>query len=78
MTDQIFEKINSLSEEAQNAAIQKANELKFDLNKGGIPLIESFSNLNLARATLKDADEEVKKLIDQLITPSKRMVGPIW
>ncbi len=72
MIDQIFEKINSLSEEAQNAAIQKATELKFDLNKGGVPLIESFSNLNLVRATLKDAIEK-QKLVQLPITLQKEL-----
>ena len=72
MIDQIIEKINSLSEDAQNAAIKKAAELKFDLNKGGVPLIESFSNLNIARATVEDAIEK-QKLVQLPITLQKEL-----
>lgn len=73
MIEQIFEKINSLSRDAQNAAIQKAEELSFDPNKGGIPLIESFTNLNLARETLKDGIEK-QKLVQLPITLQKELI----
>jgi hypothetical protein len=60
MTDQIWEKLNSLTGDAQNAAIAKAKELNFDLNKGFISFDESLINLNADVATLRDAIEKRK------------------
>src|SRR5437016_14485551 len=60
MVDKIWERLNSLSEDAQKAAITKAKELNFDLNKGMITIDESFINLNADNATLRDAIEKQK------------------
>lgn len=60
MTEQIWEKLNSLTEDAQNAAIAKAKELSFDLNKGLITFDESLINLNADVATLRDAIQKSK------------------
>jgi uncharacterized coiled-coil DUF342 family protein len=64
MLDNILEKLNSLSEDAQNAAIAKAKELSFNLDKGVVSISESFINLNADSATLRDAIE--KKKLNQL------------
>lgn len=60
MIDKIWEKLNRLSEDAEKAAIAKAKELGFDLNKGEITLDESFINLNADVASLRDAIEKEK------------------
>ena len=72
MIQDIWEKINSLSEDAQAAGESKAKELNFDINKGGISLTESFINLNLARAMLGDAIKK-GKLIQLPITLQRQL-----
>lgn len=73
MTDNILEKINSLSEDAQNAAIAKAKELNYSLDKGAISISESFINLNADSATLRDAIG--KKKLNQLpLTVQKNLL----
>jgi hypothetical protein len=64
MTELIWEKLNTVSADAQNAAIAKAKELSFDLNKGLITFDESLINLNDDIATLRDAIQ--KKKLQQL------------
>jgi hypothetical protein len=62
--DDLLSKIWALSttftEESMKAAAAKATELGFDLNRGLIPLSESFINLSSARAVLEDAIEKHK------------------
>lgn len=64
MTELIWEKLNTVSVDAQNAAIAKAKESSFDLNKGLITIDESLINLNNDIATLRDAIQ--KKKLQQL------------
>jgi hypothetical protein len=64
MLDKILEKLNSLSEDAQNAATAKAKELNYNLDKGAITFSESLINLNADAATLRDSVE--KKKLNQL------------
>jgi hypothetical protein len=60
MTELIWEKLNTVTADAQNAAIAKAKELNFDLNKGLITIDESLINLNDDIATLRDAIQKEK------------------
>ncbi len=60
---------NSMSDEAQNVALNKAREMGFDLAKTRISLEETLINLSKARDVLLDAVEKTK--IPQL--PLKRM-----
>jgi hypothetical protein len=76
MVDKIWEKLNSLTEDAQNAATVKAEELGFDLNKGAVTLDEAFINLNADTATLRDAIEK-KKLIQLPISVQKILVDSL-
>jgi len=85
MLDKILEKLNSLSEDAQNAAIAKATELNYKLDKGLVTISESFINLNADSATLRDAIEKKKlnqlpltvqkNLLDQLENVSRFLAG---
>jgi len=57
---ELFDAVTTLTPEAQNAALRKAKELRFDLQRGRIPLEETLINLNSARETLLDAVEKNK------------------
>src|SRR5439155_13278390 len=50
--------LNTLTEEAQHAAVRKVNELGFDPNKGRISLEETLINLTQGRDILGDAIEK--------------------
>jgi hypothetical protein len=52
--------LNTLSEDAQRAAIHKCGELGFDPNKGRISLEETLINLTQARDILLDASDRGK------------------
>src|SRR5579859_5402259 len=60
MIDKILERLNSLSEDAQNAALGKAKELNYNVDKGIVSMNESLINLNGDIATLRDAIEKQK------------------
>ncbi len=76
MIDNILEKLNSLSEDAQKAAVSKARELSYNLDKGIITIEESFINLNADTATLLDAIE--KKKLNQLpLTVQKTLLDQL-
>jgi chromosome segregation ATPase len=53
---------NTLSDDAQNAALAKCKELNYDVNKGRLSLEETLINLTHARDVLLDAVEK-RKLI---------------
>jgi hypothetical protein len=57
---EIWQVATTLSEDAQNAAMRRARELNFDLNKGRIPLEETLINLTHNRDVLIDAVEKNK------------------
>lgn len=57
---EIWKVATTLSDEAQNAAMRKARELGFDLNKGRIPLEETLINLSHNREVLLDAADKNK------------------
>jgi hypothetical protein len=57
---ELFDVATTLSPEAQNAALKKAQELGFDLQRGRIPLQETMINLNQAREVLVDAINQNK------------------
>lgn len=59
-SEQIWNVLTTLTEEAQTAAVAKANELGFDKNRGEVPLDESLVNLNSAINILKDAVQKEK------------------
>src|SRR6266540_4613765 len=52
--------LNTLTEEAQHAAVRKVGELGFDPNKGRISLEETLINLTQGRDILLDAIEKSK------------------
>jgi hypothetical protein len=76
---ELWDSATSLTAEAQNAALKKAKELGFDLERGRIPLEETLINLNHARETLLDAVDKGKlvqlplKLQYSLLTQAQRV-----
>lgn len=56
----LWETATTLSDEAQSAAIRKAQELGFDINKGKIPLEETLTNLTQNRDLLLDFVDQAK------------------
>jgi hypothetical protein len=62
LPQQLRDIATTLTPEAQNAALRKARELSFDLERGRIPLEETLINLNQAREVLLDAVDK-KKLV---------------
>lgn len=66
--------LTTLTEEAQTAALEKCAELKFDPDRGDVPLEESFINLNTARHALVDAIEK-KKLIQLPLSIQKSFLS---
>jgi hypothetical protein len=67
MIEELHSTLTTLSEEAENAALQKCKELSLDTNRGIISLEESFINLNSARDILLDAIKK-RKLVQLPIT----------
>lgn len=76
MIEKIWEILTTLTEEAQNSALTKCQELGFDPNRGAVSLEESFTNLNAARLTLMDAIEK-RKLIQLPITVQKTLLAQL-
>lgn len=74
MIEQMHEILTALTEEAQTAAINKCQELGFDMNRGLVSLNESFINLNAARSILIDAIEK-EKLIQLPITIQQNLLN---
>lgn len=70
LVEKMWEALNTLSDEAQSAALTKCSEMKFDPNRGEITLDESLINLKHARSILLDAIEK-KKLIQLPLTIQK-------
>jgi len=64
LSQQIWDAVTTLTPEAQDAGLKKAEELGFDLNRGRIPLAETLINLDRARVILIDATD--KKKLSQL------------
>jgi hypothetical protein len=60
LSQQIWDAATTLTPEAQEAALKKAEELGYDLNRGRIPLAETLINLNHAREILLDITEKKK------------------
>ena len=60
LSQQIWDAATTLTPEAQEAALKKAQELGYDLNRGRIPLAETLINLNHAREVLLDIIEKKK------------------
>ena len=71
---QIWSICTTLTEEAMAAATAKAKEAGFDINRGLVPLAESFINLSSARMILEDAIEK-QKLVQLPITLQKELLG---
>ncbi len=64
LSQQIWDAITTLTPEAQDAGLKKAEELGYNLNQGRIPLAETLINLNHARDVLLEIIE--KKKLGQL------------
>jgi DNA repair exonuclease SbcCD ATPase subunit len=60
LANELQRTLNTLSEEAQHAAIRKCGELGFDPHKGRISLEETLINLTQARDILLDAIDKSK------------------
>jgi DNA repair exonuclease SbcCD ATPase subunit len=71
---QIWSISTTLTEEALGRAMDKAKESGFDLDRGIIPLRESFINLSSARFILEDAIEK-QKLVQLPITVQKELLS---
>ncbi len=69
---QIFSVCTTLTVEAMAAASAKAKGAGFELNRGLVPLPESFINLSTARVILEDAIEK-QKLVQLPITVQKEL-----
>ena len=54
ISQQLWDVVTTLTPEAQNASLRRAEELKFDVNRGRIPLAETLIKLDQARSTLLD------------------------
>ena len=67
MIEELYSTLNTLTEEAQKAALEKCKELSFPTDRGVVSLEESFINLNSARDILLDAIGK-RKLIQLPIT----------
>ncbi len=74
LSEKLWNVLTTLTEEAQNAAITKAEELGFDKNRGEVPLMESLINLSFATSILKDAISK-DKLIQLPLTVQKVIVA---
>lgn len=64
ITSQLKEILNNITEESQIASIKRAETDGLDLNRGLIPLSESYYNLNEIKDQLSDAIE--KKKLNQI------------
>jgi peptidoglycan hydrolase CwlO-like protein len=71
---QIWSLSTTLSPEAIAAAAAKCTEMKFDPDRGLVPLQETFINLSAARALLEDAIRR-QKLIQLPITVQKEILA---
>ena len=71
--NEILSVSTTLSEEAMSAARSRCLEMKFDPDRGIVPLQESFINLSSARSTLEEAIEK-QKLIQLPITVQKELL----
>jgi len=58
LSQQLWDIATTLTPEAQNASLKKAEELGFDLGRGRIPLAETLINLDQARSVLLDLVEK--------------------
>ncbi|MBI5409272.1 MAG: hypothetical protein HZA14_07890 [Nitrospirae bacterium] len=76
MIDKAWEILTTLTDEAQNTARAKCQELGFDPNRGIISLDESFINLISAKLILADAIEK-QKLIQLPITVQKTILNDL-
>ncbi len=76
MIDKIYEILTTFTEEAQNTARVKCQELGFNPNREIISLDESFINLNSAKLILTDAIEK-QKLIQLPITVQKTILNDL-
>ncbi len=71
---QIWSISTTLTEEAMAAALKKGKEATFDLDRGIVPLRESFINLSSGRVVLEDAIEK-QKLVQLPITVQKELLS---
>lgn len=71
---QIWSICTTLTEEATTVASNKANEAGFDINRGFVPLPESFTNLSTSRSVLEDAIEK-QKLVQLPITVQRELLA---
>lgn len=74
LINQMWELLNTLSQETQSAIIAKCEELGLDQNRGEIPLQESFINLSQSRDILLDAVQR-DILIQLPLTFQKQILG---
>jgi hypothetical protein len=71
---QIWSICTTLTEEATAVASKKAKEAGFDVNRGFVPLPESFINLSSSRSVLEDAIEK-QKLIQLPISVQREILA---
>lgn len=83
ISKELWEIIETLSDDAQQVTLRKAKELGFDLNKGTIPFDETLINLCNNRDILHDAIHRARlpqlplKIQETLLTDSKKVSGQL-
>ena len=79
ISQELWEIVETLSDDAQRATLRKAKELGFELDKGTIPFEETLVNLTNDRDVLKDAIEKSRlpqlplKVQEAILTEAKRV-----
>lgn len=76
MTNEMIDKLNSITDEFEKAIDVKCTELNYDKNKGIITLEESFINLNSIKEALLSAISS-EKLAQFPITFQKEIIGSL-
>ena len=72
--NKLKEVLSTITEETQSLVIKKSEESGFDINRGDIPLTESFQNLNDSKDILEDALEK-DKLSQLPLSVQKRILS---
>ena len=79
ISQELWEVIETLSDDAQRVTLRKAKELGFELDKGTIPFDETLANLTHNRDVLKDAIEKTRlpqlplKVQEAILADAKRV-----
>ena len=79
ISQELWETVETLSDDAQQATLRKAKDLNFDINKGAIPFDETLLNLAHNRDVLREAIRQARipqlplKIQETLLTDAKKV-----